>query len=145
MCPLPRKQFHFPSSHQVRPSPLIARAATIVQTPSPLLIQGIPVGSQEEYNAGRALDILGYRYHYQYAVDYGRQRRGGQVLDFLVYTPIRWTVLDVRGTYWHTGRREDSLDIERVVRRHHWRLVVAWDRDVPSLSQAITFLRFSMS
>lgn len=131
-------------SRSLRPQLLSTRAAKLVDTPPVMVIQGQPVGSKEEYYTGKALDILGYKYDYQHAVNYGRSRRGGQVLDFLVYTPITWTDLEVNGTYWHTGHRNDMLDMQRVTRQHGWRLVIAWDYNVPSIAAAVSFLRFHL-
>ena len=106
-----------------------------------MIIRGQPAGSKEEWRTSQALDILQMDYYYQYSVGGGRQRRGGQVIDFLVLTPVRWTIVDVRGTYWHTGRHEDSLDILRVARKQRWNLVILWDTDCKSVSDAVSFLR----
>lgn len=105
-----------------------------------MIIQGQEAMSKEEYYVSVALDKLGYDYQYQYETGL-RGTRGNQRIDFLVYTPGKWTVLDVRGRYWHTGSRESELDLERVVRQKGWLLVVAWDKDVPSIEQATTFIR----
>ncbi len=142
--PRKRKARRFPARRSIRPEPLAVHATPLPADPQVLTVHGVQAGSKEEYYVGRALDILGWTYDYQYTVDFGRSRRGGQVLDFLVHTPVRWTVVDVRGVYWHTGHREDSLYIERTVRRHHWRLLVAWDYNVPSLEAAISFLRMKL-
>jgi hypothetical protein len=104
-------------------------------------VQGIPVGSKEEARNAMALDYLKVRYRYQASVDYGRKRAGGQVLDFLCYTPIRYTILDVRGVYWHTGIHEDSLSIDEAAKKHNYNLLVIWDYQCPSVEAAISFLR----
>lgn len=106
-----------------------------------MVIKGQAAGSKEEYYVSKALDKLGYEYSYQVPVMGGRSVRGGQILDFLVDTPVKRTIVDVRGTYWHTGAREDSLDILRVTRKYGWHLLVAWDTDVPDEATALGFLR----
>ncbi len=111
------------------------------EDPAAQIVQGQQVGSKEEYFVAKALDILGFKYEYQYSVDYGRQRKGGQVLDFLVRTPGQDTVVDVRGAYWHTGKYEDALSIEQAVRRHNFKLVVIWDYQATSIDAAVTYLR----
>lgn len=106
----------------------------------PLTLQGIPVDSKEEYYLGTALQITGWRYRYQ--VPLGPQgRRGSQRLDFLVYTPIRWTAIPLNGVYWHTGRRDDLLYQERAVKTKGWRYLPVWDYEVPSITAAIILIR----
>ena len=53
----------------------------------------------------------------------GRQIRGGNVVDFLIYTPGQWTILDPQGDYWHTGRNEDRFEMREVARKKGWRLI----------------------
>lgn|GEM_PF-7027327 len=119
-----------------------AKAAPLVkELPEVMMIRGQQAGSKEEYFVAQGLNKLGMKYSYQVPVMGGRNVRGGQVLDFLVYTPGKYTIVDVRGTYWHTGAREDSLDILRVTRRYGWLLLVAWDTDVPDEATALSFLR----
>lgn len=122
------------------PTPKKARATSIKMQEEPMVVHGRPVDSKEEYYVAKALDILGWDYYYQFMVG-TRGVRGTQTLDFVVMTPGKWTILDVRGRYWHTGAREDGLDIERVARRKGWRLVVAWDNDVPGIKEATMFVR----
>lgn len=109
-----------------------------------MVIKGQNAGSKEEYYVSKALDYLQLRYSYQVPVMGGRNVRGGQVLDFLVYTPVRETIVDVRGVYWHTGAREDNLDILRVARKFNYGLVIAWDYDVQDVAMATSFLRQHM-
>jgi len=115
---------------------------TKISMPEPAhIIQGQPAGSKEEWWTSQALERLGFEYQYQYSVFGGRSVRGGQMLDFLVYTPGKWTIVDVLGAYWHTGKNEDRLSIQKVVVEKKWRLVEAWDYLIPSLDKTISFLR----
>lgn len=117
------------------------KAKPLLTEPEVMMIKGQKAGSKEEYYVSKALDRLGLKYSFQVPVMGGRSVRGGQVLDFLVATPVKKTIVDVRGTYWHTGAREDSLDILRVTRKYGWALLVAWDTDVPDEATALSFLR----
>ena len=63
------------------------------------IVQGKKASSYEVFVAW-ALDVLGLNYTFQYAIGGGRSRRGGQMLDFVVWSAITW-VLDVRGGVWH--------------------------------------------
>lgn len=146
-APLPRKRrggFRFPAIHVLGAKRAVARPQDLTSDPLQMLIHGVKVGSKEEFYVGTALDILGYRYGYQVPVNFGRKRRGGQVLDFLVYTAVRHTVVDVLGRFWHTGKHEDSLSMERVVKQHNWSYVAAWTDKVPSIAAAVSFLRFQL-
>jgi hypothetical protein len=118
-----------------------AKDLTVDPEAGPLTILGQPVGSKEEWRTAQALNIMQLTYGYQLPVYGGRSRRGGQVIDFLVYTPGKYTIVDVRGSYWHTGKHEDSLDMERVARRKGYRLVILWDYDCKTVDAALTFLR----
>ena len=119
-----------------RAQPINSDAEVLVTT-----IQGIAVGSKEEARTGMALDKLGFKYYYQYSVDFGRQRIGGQVLDFLVKTPGKYTIVDVRGAYWHTGSKDDSLSIEEAAKKHNYNLLPFWDYQCTSVDAAVSFLR----
>lgn len=68
-------------------------------------LKGIPVGSVNEYNVGKALERLKLDYAFQYQILGGRGVRGGQVIDFLVYRVPRPVPVLVQGSYWHGGRR----------------------------------------
>lgn len=113
-----------------------------ISMPEPAhIIKGMQAGSKEEWYTSVALDRLGFEYEYQYQVFGGRSVRGGQVLDFLVFTPGIWTIVDVLGAYWHTGKYEDRLSIQKVVVEKKWKLIEAWDYDIPSIEKAVSFLR----
>lgn len=123
------------------PRPAKPRVRKIEPEPEVMLIQGRRPDSKEEYYVAMALERLGWRrYYYQFIVGL-LGTKGYQKLDFVVPTPGRWTVIDVRGAYWHTGRREDELSLERAVKSRNWRLVVIWDYDATSIDAAASFLR----
>ena len=54
----------------------------------------------------------GWTWEYQVPVFGGRDRAGGNVIDFIVHTPGMWTILDPIGSPWHTGAREDRYQME---------------------------------
>jgi len=102
----------------------------------PFFIKGEEADSRDEYWVSLALDrieeLTGWTWEYQVSVDGGRRRRGGQVLDFLLNTPGRKTIIDVRGKYWHTGSRDDLRDVEDVARKRNWRLIGWFTDETPS-------------
>lgn len=111
----------------------------------PFFVRGEPAGSKDEYWMGLALEKVeketGWRWEYQYSVYGGRRRRGGQVIDFLLYTPGRWTIIDVKGKYWHTGARDDQRDIEDVARRKNWSLIGWFTDETPTKESVYQRLR----
>ena len=69
-----------------------------------LTVRGIVVDSINEKNVALALDKLGFDYAYQYFYRGGSGVRGGQIIDFLVYTVPKFSPLFVHGEYWHTAK-----------------------------------------
>jgi len=90
---------------------LVNGAEASLEAGAPGLIHGVQAGSIPEWNVAQALDILKVRYQYQVPVGSGRRLRGGRVLDFLIYRPVRWLALMVNGRYWHTGKNTDELEV----------------------------------
>jgi hypothetical protein len=78
-------------------------------------IHGQTPGSMEEWRTAKALWRAGWAFAYQVPVAGGRSRRGGQVVDFLVYTPVRPTPIYVQGSYWHGGAAESEDRIKQAL------------------------------
>ena len=108
----------------------------------PMIIHGKEAMSTYEWYVSLALDQLGLKYSYQKAIGGGRSRRGGQMLDFVVWSAQTW-VLDVRGAYWHTGANDDELSFQRAVREYMSgaKVLVLWDEHCVSKESVLTFLR----
>ncbi len=102
------------------------------------VVQGQKASSYEAYVAW-ALDKLEVNYTFQYAVGGGRGRRGGQMLDFVVWGPLIY-VIDVRGGYWHRG---DELEFEQSVRRYMKgaKVLVMLDQHCVNKETALAFLK----
>jgi len=114
----------------------------------PYFIRGIKAGSKEEYWCSLALEIIekqtGWTWEYQVPVNGGRTLRGGNVVDFLVYTPGRWTALDPKGRYWHTGIHEDQSEMRRVCQKKKWILIEWFTDETPTRDAVLQFLRREM-
>lgn len=65
------------------------------------LVQGIMPSSKEEWWVALALYKLKLDFVFQRSVMGGRELRGGQVIDFWVYTTPKPTIILVQGDYWH--------------------------------------------
>lgn len=110
----------------------------------PFFIRGQQAGSKDEYWVSLALEKIskatGWGWDYQVPV-YGGRMRGGNVIDFLIYTPGMWTMLDPMGRYWHTGAREDRQQMENVARRRKWRLLAWFTDETPTKEAVYSYLK----
>lgn len=111
----------------------------------PYFIRGQQADSKEEWWCSLALDRIqeetGWTWDYQVSVFGGRTRAGGNVVDFLIDTPVQKTILDPMGRYWHTGINEDQNEMQNVARRKGWRLVAWFTDETPTREIMYTFLR----
>lgn len=89
---------------------------TKTESDDPKPVKGIMPDSKEEYFTALALDKMRLDYDYQYQVEGGRQFRGGQIVDFMVWTAPLPTPIYVQGAYWHSGlqKMQDIVNVERL-------------------------------
>ncbi|MFZ2470649.1 MAG: hypothetical protein WAW52_01780 [Methanothrix sp.] len=71
------------------------------------MVQGTIPDSKNEWFVALALDKLGIDYSYQVPLYGGRNVRGGQVIDFVVYHPRSIPVF-IQGAYWHKAATESE-------------------------------------
>ena len=112
----------------------------------PSSIQGYTRFSQPELFVSIALSKLDLSYTYQYSVKGGRSRRGGQIIDFMVYTLPLWTAVYVQGDYWHRSakRNEDLLKMDELMtlmRGKIKRPVELWEYELPDIDKAMEVIR----
>lgn len=94
----------------VRPKPVSTSHIAKERFPEKKPVQGIMPDSKEEYWCALALYRLKLDFVFQKHVMGGRSGRGGQVVDFWVYTAPHATPVYIQGDYWHyaNGRGYDS-------------------------------------
>jgi hypothetical protein len=85
----------------VRPKPLSSTHIAKPKFPDIKPVQGIMPDSKEEYWCALALYKLKLDFVFQKHVMGGRSGRGGQVVDFWVYTAPLPTPIYIQGDYWH--------------------------------------------
>lgn len=111
----------------------------------PFFVRGQLADSKEEFWVSLALEKIeaetGWSWDYQVPVYGGRNISHGNVIDFLVHTPGRWTMLDPKGKYWHTGIHEDQGQMRNVARRKRWRLIEWFTDETPTREAVYVFLR----
>lgn len=95
-----------------------------------------------EYNVGIALTKHGREYLFQVSYWGGRSIRGGQVLDFLIFTPFE-EPLQVFGNYWHEGQlsSEDKYKIALLEQFLNRDLLIVWGRESETLDDTVKALR----
>lgn len=143
-----KKLFQF--SENRRPRKPKQRSARVLKLSDetdkpPFFIRGQKAGSKDEYWVSLALDKIqeqtGWNWDYQVPVNGGRNVRGGNVIDFLIYTPGKYTMLDPKGRYWHTGIHEDQYEMQRVARKKNWRLIEWFTDETPTRAAVLSYLR----
>lgn len=111
----------------------------------PFYVRGMKAASKEEYWVSLALEkieaLTGWGWDYQVSVYGGRRLAGGKVVDFLIYTPGRYTALSPMGRYWHTGAREDCDEMAYVSRRRGWNLIAWFTDETPTKESVYAFLK----
>lgn len=80
------------------------------------LIHGRKPESSYEWNIAVALDKYGWAFFYQLSVLGGAEVRGGQRLDFLVFTRPFATALAVDAGYWHRNPQAEQLKDSQMIR-----------------------------
>lgn len=108
-------------------------------------VQGTHASSYEA-NVAWALDKVELGYIFQYEVLGGRSRRGGFIIDFLVFTVPMSTPLWVNGDYWHGGK-QSTIDryqqalFASLMRGRINRPVIFWGSDSETKEAALSSVR----
>lgn len=66
----------------------------------------------------------------------GRSIRGGQVLDFVLYTPIPIPI-EVNGDYWHRDSGEEFTDLVTIINIYGREPVVIWGDEAKTDDEAL--------
>jgi len=95
-----------------------------------------------EFNVAAVLDNLGIQYLFQVSFWGGRTVAGGQILDFLVWTPLKQG-LQVFGNYWHEGlmSNEDRYKITLLEEFLGQPVIVLWGEETSTFDDARQAIR----
>lgn len=111
----------------------------------PFYIRGVRAGSKEEYWVSLALDRIqaaeGFTWSYQVPIYGGRDIAGGLVIDFIVYTPGRWTWISPMGRYWHTGKNEDRFREIDAAQKKNANLIAFFTDEIYDRESTYTFIK----
>jgi hypothetical protein len=93
--------------------------------------------SLNEYNVAIALQNLELLFEFQVEYFGGRRIRGGQVLDFLVYSPLP-VPLQVYGEYWHEGQMaaDDQYKLNILTQAIGKEPEIIWGKDSETVEEA---------
>ena len=113
-------------------------------------INGIMPGSVQEWRAALALSRMKISFEFQLSIFGGRSMRGGQVIDFWVYTVPLPTPVYVQGSYWHrrSKKTENQLSIQAVKRAYKGHIldpVELPEEELGSIGDAIKSLKRRLS
>ena len=109
----PKKRIYIPSRSGIGRKPILRLPEKIPNDSKPPLpevqrVQGIMPDSKEEYWVALALWKLHIDFVFQYQLFGGRKYKGGQVVDFWVYTMPLPTPILVQGWHWHYSTAEKT-------------------------------------
>lgn len=118
--------------------------------PEPRPVQGIMPDSKEEWWVALALYKLGFKdddFVFQVGQHGGRSVRGGQVVDFWIWTVPLPSILMINGWYWHylaTRRYDTLLAIAALERYYAGRIAGVFeiiDVEIPTPDMALQVVR----
>ena len=109
----PKKRIYISSRSGIGRKPILRLPEKISNDSKPPLpevqrVQGIMPDSKEEYWVALALYKLHIDFVFQYQLFGGRKYKGGQVVDFWVYTMPLPTPILVQGWYFHYSTAEKT-------------------------------------
>jgi len=110
--------------------------------PEMRLIHGQEPGSKEEWWVALALWKLNLSFRFQVPIMGGRDRRGGFIVDFIVYTPVA-TPLEVFGNYWHRNQMGmgDSMRISILRDYFNREPVIIWGSEATDEDETLAVVR----
>ena len=141
-------QFKAPRAKKIKVKTLQTtfEAGVPEQLEIPGMIQGKPCGSLLEWRCALALDRLGFDFEYQFEIRGGWAMRGGQSIDFLIWTTPLPTPFQPMGTYWHGTIRLSETMLKVAIANQYFKgwaqpVLVIWEHELMSADMAYRTLR----
>ena len=106
------------------------------------LIQGMVPDSKEEWWTAQALWKYKIPFQFQFQIFGGTTRRGGLVVDFLVWNPMATPFL-VHGSYWHRNEMDggDKTALIAIEQYFKTEAIVMWSEDSETKDDVFAFVR----
>jgi len=105
-------------------------------------IDGMTPDSKEEWWVYLALKKYEVPYQYQFQIFGGTTRRGGLVVDFVVYNPDA-TPLEVNGKYWHRNEMDggDKTSLYAIEDYFKKQALILWAGDGQTKDDVFNWVR----
>ena len=106
------------------------------------LIQGMMPDSKEEWWTAQALWKYKIPFEFQYQIFGGTSRRGGLIVDFLVWNPMATPFL-VHGSYWHRNEMDGGDKTALIAIEQHFKkeAIIMWGEDSETKDDVFAFVR----
>ena len=113
------------------------------------LIQGKMPDSKEEYWVAQALYKFDIPFDFQWEIFGGVSRRGGLIVDFIVWNPMINPLL-VHGEYWHRGELDGGDKTALVSIASYFKvaienILVLWGEDAQSEEEVEQWVRINVA
>jgi len=112
-------------------------------------IQGQMPDSKEEYWVALALYKYQIPFQFQFELFHGKDRRGGLVVDFVVWNP-RFTPLLVHGNYWHRNELQGGDKTALIAIASYFNIAVdnipiLWGSDAQTKEDVFAWVRANIA
>ncbi len=106
------------------------------------LIEGQVPDSKEEWWAALALWKYEVQFMYQFQIFGGVSRRGGLIVDFVVWNPMATPFL-VHGNYWHRNEMDGGDETSLIAIEQHFKreAIILWGYDAQTKEDVDEFVR----
>jgi len=106
------------------------------------IIEGHQADSKEEWWVAQALWKYEIPFQYQFQIFGGTSRRGGLIVDFVVYAPMA-IPFEVNGNYWHKDEMDggDKMDLIAIEQYFNKEAIVLWGSDAVDRDAVFAFVR----
>jgi hypothetical protein len=113
------------------------------------LVQGRMPDSKEEWWAAQALWKYEVPFMFQFEIFSGKTRRGGLVVDFVVWNPM-FTPFLVHGDYWHRrelrgGDKRNLIAIADYFKVGIENIPILWESDAQTKEDVFAFVRTNIA
>ena len=113
------------------------------------LVQGMMPDSKEEWWVAQALKRYNVEFRFQWEIYGGTTRRGGLIVDFVVWNP-RMTPLLVHGNYWHKNELQGGDKTALIAIASYFNIsveniLILWGSDAQSKEDVFAWVRANVA
>ena len=113
------------------------------------LVQGKMPDSKEEWWAAQALWKYKVPFEFQFELFHGRDRKGGLIVDFVVWNP-RFTPFLIHGDYWHRGELQGGDKTALIAIASYFNIsidniLILWGSDSETKEDVFAYVRSNVA